>query len=92
LGAGIERIWDFYLELSASGNPKYANWLLIAIASRGLLSSCNTWVGQAPVYPYPPPFAICDGFLSGNISAGHSIERRKQLNPFHWFSYLIPFD
>jgi len=82
---GIERIWDFYLELFGQRQSKFANWLLSCdrialdcyqVAYMGL--------GKARSIPYPPPFSYMrTGFSPATFRRGIPLTRLgKQLNPF----------
>ncbi len=82
---GIERIWDFYLELFGQRQSKYANWLL---SCDRIAMDCYQvgymGLGKARSIPYPPPFSYMrTGFSPATFRRGIPLTRLgKQLNPF----------
>jgi hypothetical protein len=82
---GIEKIWDFYLELFGQRQSKYADWLLscdrIAL---DCYRAAYTGLGVARSVPAPPPFCFMrTGFAPSTIRRGISLKRLgRQLNPF----------
>jgi len=83
---GIERIWDFYLELFGQRlSTPYANWLL---SCDRIAMDCYrvayTGLGTARSVPAPPPFCYMrTGFAPATFRRGIPLTRLgKQLNPF----------
>jgi hypothetical protein len=82
---GIEKIWDFYLELFGQRQSKYADWLLscdrIAL---DCYRATYTGLGVARSIPAPPPFCMMKtGFAPATIRRGIPLKRLgRQLNPF----------
>src|SRR6266849_3861268 len=82
---GIERIWDFYLELFGQRQSKYANWLL---SCDRIAMDCYQvgymGLGKARSIPYPPPFSYMrTGFSPATFRRGIPLTRLgKQINPF----------
>jgi hypothetical protein len=82
---GVEKIWDFYLELFGQRQSRYANWLLscdrIAL---DCYRAAYLNLGVARSIPAPPPFAYMrTGFSPATFRRGIPLTRLgKQLNPF----------
>jgi hypothetical protein len=82
---GIERIWDFYLELFGQRQSNYADWLLscdrIAL---DCYQAAYTGLGKARSVPAPPPFCYMrTGFAPATFRRGIPLRRLgKQINPF----------
>jgi hypothetical protein len=82
---GIERIWDFYLELFGQRQSKYASWLL---SCDRIATDCYQvaymGLGKARSIPYPPPFSYMrTGFSPATFRRGIPLTRLgKQINPF----------
>jgi hypothetical protein len=82
---GIERIWDFYLELFGQRQSKYANWLLSCDRiAMDCYQVAYMGLGKARSIPYPPPFSYMrTGFSPATFRRGIPLTRLgKQLNPF----------
>jgi hypothetical protein len=82
---GIERIWDFYLELFGQRQSKYANWLLSCDRiAMDCYQAAYMGLGKARSIPYPPPFSYMrTGFSPATFRRGIPLTRLgKQLNPF----------
>jgi hypothetical protein len=82
---GIERIWDFYLELFGQRQSKYANWLLSCDRiAMDCYQVAYMGLGKARSIPYPPPFSYMrTGFSPATFRRGIPMTRLgKQLNPF----------
>jgi hypothetical protein len=82
---GIEKIWDFYLELFGQRQSRYANWLLSC--DRIALDCYRTaylGLGVARSIPAPPPFSYMrTGFSPATFRRGIPLTKLgKQLNPF----------
>jgi hypothetical protein len=82
---GIEKIWDFYLELFGQRQSRYANWLLSC--DRIALDCYRTaylGLGAARSIPAPPPFSYMrTGFSPATFRRGIPLTKLgKQLNPF----------
>src|ERR1700743_1529613 len=81
---GIEKIWDFYLELFGQRQSNYADWLL---SCDRIALDCYkvafTGLGVARPVPAPPPFAFMrTGFAPATMRRGIPLRRLgKQLNP-----------
>jgi hypothetical protein len=83
---GIEKIWDFYLELfSQRQSLPYGNWLLscdrIAL---DCYQAAYTGLGTAKSVPAPPPFCFMrTGFAPATMRRGIRLQKLgRQLNPF----------
>jgi hypothetical protein len=82
---GIEKIWDFYLELFGQRQSQYGEWLL---ACDRIALDCYqiayTGLGTARSVPAPPPFSYMrTGFAPATYRRGIPLSRLgKQLNPF----------
>jgi hypothetical protein len=82
---GIEKIWDFYLELFGQRQSRYARWLLscdrIAL---DCYRAAYLGLGAARSIPAPPPFSYMrTGFSPLTFRRGIRLKRLgKQLNPF----------
>ncbi|HYB56849.1 MAG TPA: hypothetical protein VEK12_11795 [Alphaproteobacteria bacterium] len=82
---GIERIWDFYLELFGQRQSIYGDWLLscdrIAL---DCYQAAYTGLGAARPVPAPPPFCYMrTGFAPATFRRGIPLRRLgRQLNPF----------
>jgi hypothetical protein len=83
---GIEKIWDFYLELFGQRQSMpYGDWLLscdrIAL---DCYQAAYTGLGTAKSVPAPPPFCFMrTGFAPATMRRGIRLRRLgKQLNPF----------
>jgi hypothetical protein len=82
---GIEKIWDFYLELFGQRQSRYANWLLscdrIAL---DCYRAAYLGLGVARSIPAPPPFSYMrTGFSPSTFRRGIPLARLgKQINPF----------
>src|ERR1700690_68045 len=83
---GIEKIWDFYLELFGQRQSMpYADWLLscdrIAL---DCYQAAYTGVGTTKSIPAPPPFCFMrTGFAPATMRRGIRLRKLgKQLNPF----------
>jgi len=83
---GIEKIWDFYLELFGQRQSMpYANWLLscdrIAL---DCYQAAFTGLGGPKSIPAPPPFCFMrTGFAPATMRRGIRLRRLgKQFNPF----------
>jgi hypothetical protein len=82
---GIERIWDFYLELFGQRQSKYANWLLSCDRiAMDCYQTAYMGLGKARSIPSPPPFSYMrTGFSPATFRRGIPLTRLgKQLNPF----------
>lgn len=82
---GIERIWDFYLELFGQRQAKYANWLLSCDRiAMDCYQVAYMGLGKARSIPFPPPFCYMrTGFSPATFRRGIPLTRLgKQLNPF----------
>jgi hypothetical protein len=82
---GVEKIWDFYLELFGQRQSNYADWLLSC--DRIALDCYQTayvGLGTARTIPAPPPFCYMrTGFAPATFRRGIPLRRLgKQLNPF----------
>jgi hypothetical protein len=82
---GIERIWDFYLELFGQRQANYRDWLLscdrIAL---DCYQAAYTGLGKARPIPAPPPFCYMrTGFAPATFRRGILHKRLgRQMNPF----------
>jgi hypothetical protein len=82
---GIEKIWDFYLELFGQRQSQYGDWLL---ACDRIALDCYqvtyTRLGTARSIPAPPPFSYMrTGFGPATYRRHIPLTRLgKQLNPF----------
>src|SRR5215471_9756571 len=82
---GIEKIWDFYLELFGQRQSQYGEWLL---ACDRIALDCYqvtyTRLGTARSIPAPPPFSYMrTGFGPATYRRHIRLSRiGKQLNPF----------
>ena len=82
---GIERIWDFYLELFGQRQSRYANWLLACDRiALDCYRAAYLGLGVAKSIPAPPPFSYMrTGFAPATFRRGIPMQRLgKQLNPF----------
>jgi hypothetical protein len=82
---GIEKIWDFYLELFGQRQSKYGNWLLgCDRIAMDCYQVAYTGIGTARSIPAPPPFCYMrTGFAPATIRRGIPMTKLgKQLNPF----------
>lgn len=82
---GIEKIWDFYLELFGQRQSKYGDWLLSCDRiAMDCYQAAYTGIGVARPIPAPPPFCYMKtGFAPATIRRGIPVSKLgKQLNPF----------
>ena len=82
---GIEKIWDFYLELFGQRQSQYGDWLLSCDRiAMDCYQAAYTGIGVARTVPAPPPFCYMKtGFAPATIRRGIPISKLgKQLNPF----------
>jgi hypothetical protein len=82
---GIEKIWDFYLELFGQRQSKYANWLLSCDRiAMDCYQVAYMGLGKARSIPAPPPFSYMrTGFAPATFRRGIRLTQLgKQLNPF----------
>lgn len=82
---GIEKIWDFYLELFGQRQSKYGEWLLSCDRiAMDCYQAAYTGIGVARSIPSPPPFCYMrTGFAPATIRRGIPVSKLgKQLNPF----------
>jgi len=82
---GIEKIWDFYLELFGQRQADYAKWLLSC--DRIALDCYRVsylGLGVAREVPAPPPFCyMATGFAPATFRRAIPLKKLgKQLNPF----------
>jgi hypothetical protein len=82
---GIEKIWDFYLELFGQRQSRYADWLL---SCDRVALDCYQYafmgLGAAKSVPAPPAFCYMrTGFSPATYRRGIPLKRLgRQLNPF----------
>lgn len=82
---GIEKIWDFYLELFGQRQSNYADWLLSCDRiAMDCYQACYMGLGRARSIPSPPPFSYMrTGFGPATYRRGIPLTHLgKQLNPF----------
>lgn len=82
---GIEKIWDFYLELFGQRQSKYADWLLSCDrVAMDCYQVTYMGLGKARSIPAPPPFSYMrTGFAPATYRRGIRLTQLgKQLNPF----------
>src|SRR5262245_1589517 len=81
---GIERIWDFYLELFGQRQSQYGSWLLSCDrVALDCYQGAYTGLGTARSVPAPPPFCYMrTGFAPATYRRGIKLSRIRQLNPF----------
>jgi hypothetical protein len=82
---GIEKIWDFYLELFGQRQSQYGDWLLSCDRiAMDCYQAAYTGIGVARTVPAPPPFCYMKtGFAPATIRRGIPLSKLgKQFNPF----------
>src|SRR5271170_135165 len=82
---GVEKVWDFYLELFGQRQSNYAEWLLSCDrVALDCYQAAYTGIGKARPIPAPPPFCYMrTGFAPSTLRRGIPLRRLgKQLNPF----------
>jgi hypothetical protein len=82
---GIEKIWDFYLELFGQRQSQYGDWLLgCDRIAMDCYQAAYTGIGVARSVPAPPPFSYMKtGFAPATIRRGIPLSKLgKQINPF----------